>query len=129
MSRSTGFHNALGSLGSGMGLVSLAVFLATVGWRWTYLFWSFPILVWGFILLFSPQLRIKQVRVQDKNPSKMKPSRLSLILSPPLLILLGVVAIREIGATGSFTFMTTYFVDVRSLSETAATLIFALGPS
>jgi len=128
MSRSTGFHNALGSLGSGMGLVSLAVFLATAGWRWTYLFWSLPILVWGFILLFSPQLRIKQVRVQENDPSKMKPSRLSLILSPALLILLGVVAIREIGATGSSTFTTTYFVDVRSLAETTATLIFALGP-
>jgi MFS family permease len=128
MSKSTGVHNALGSLGSGIGLISLAVFLATVGWRWTYLFWSFPILAWGFILLLSRQLRIKQVRIQEKNSSKINPSRFSVVLSPALLILLGVVAIREIGATGSSTFMTTYFVDGRSLSETTATLIFALGP-
>jgi len=131
MSRSTGLHNALGSLGSGMGLVSLTVFLATVGWRWTYLLWAFPILAWGIILLLSPQLRIKQARAdrtEEKGSSKIKSSRIPLMLSPALIILLGVVAIREIGATGSSTFMTTYFVDSRSLSETTATLIFALGP-
>jgi len=47
ISRSVGFHNALGSLGSAIGLVSLTLFLSTTGWRWTYLFWSFPIIIWG----------------------------------------------------------------------------------
>jgi predicted MFS family arabinose efflux permease len=127
ISRSVGLHNALGSLGSGAGLVSLALFLSTTGWRVTYLFWSFPIVIWGFILLTSPQLRIKQRRVRT-NPIMKKSSRLFLLLSPALLIFLVAIAIREIGGTGSSTFMTTYFVDGRNLSETTASLIFGLGP-
>jgi MFS family permease len=51
-----------------------------------------------------------------------------LLFTPALLIFLAVVAIREIGGTGSSTFTTTYFVDVRNLSEITASLIFGLGP-
>jgi MFS family permease len=43
-------------------------------------------------------------------------------------VFLFVVAVREIGATGSSTFMTTYFVDFRNLPETTASLVFAFGP-
>jgi DHA1 family inner membrane transport protein len=127
MSRSVGFHNAFGNIGSAAGLVSLTIFLSTTGWRWTYLFWSFPIIAWGFVLLASPQLKIRQVRVRP-DPSKSKFPKLLQVLSPALLIFLVVIAIREIGATGISTFMTTYFVDFRNLSEATASLVFALGP-
>jgi MFS family permease len=127
MSRSLGFHNALGCIGSAAGLLTLTFFLSTTGWRWTYLFWSFPIIAWGFILMFSPQLKTRQIRARTV-PLASKSSRLFTIFSPALLIFLIVIAIREIGGTGSSTFMTTYFVDVRNLSETTASLVFALGP-
>ena len=127
LSRSVGIHNALGSLGSAAGLMSLAFFLSTTGWRSTYLFWSFPIMVWGFVLLASPQLRIKQGGIRA-NPVENKASRLFLLFSPALLVFLVAIGLREVGGTGSSTFMTTYFVDVRNLSETTASLIFGLGP-
>jgi MFS family permease len=127
ISRSVGFHNALGSLGSAIGLVSLTLFLSTTGWRWTYLFWSVPIIIWGFILLTSPQLKIKQFRIRT-NPSRKRSSRLFSVLSPALLLFLVVIAVRELGATGTSTFMTTYFVDFRNLPETTASLVFAFGP-
>jgi predicted MFS family arabinose efflux permease len=127
MSRSVGFHNALGCIGSAAGLLTLTFFLSTTGWRWTYLFWSFPIIAWGFILMFSPQLKTRQIRARTV-PLASKSSRLFTIFSPALLIFLIVIAVREIGGTGSSTFMTTYFVDVRNLSETTASLVFALGP-
>ena len=127
LSRSVGIHNALGSLGSAAGLMSLAFFLSTTGWRSTYLFWSFPIMVWGFVLLASPQLRIKQGGIRA-NPVEDKASRLFLLFSPALLVFLVAIGLREVGGTGSSTFMTTYFVDVRNLSETTASLIFGLGP-
>ena len=127
VSRSIGFHNALGSLGSAIGLISLTVFLATTGWRWTYLVWSFPIIAWGIILLTSSELKIKPAKVQG-NPKVGRISWFSSVFSPALLLFLAMIAIREIGATGTSTFMTTYFVDVRSLSDTTASLVFALGP-
>jgi MFS family permease len=125
--RSIGFHNALGNLGTAAGLISLTVFLSTVGWRWTYLFWSVPIGVWGFIILTSSQLRSKRVEKTVGEHSGGL-ARWSLLFSSGFLILLAVVGVREVGNTGSSTFMTTYFVETRGLSETVASFIFSLGP-
>ncbi len=127
ISRSVGFHNALGNVGAAAGLVSLTVFLATSGWRWTYLFWALPILTWGFILLRTPQFKTLPIRMQN-NRSKGKFRRLFLTFSTALLIFLIAVGIREIGATGITTFATTYFVEIKSLSEATASFIFSLGP-
>jgi len=125
--RSIGFHNALGNLGTAAGLISLTIFLSTVGWRWTYLFWSVPIGVWGFIILTSSQLRSKQVEKTVGEHSGGL-ARWSLLFSSGFLILLAVVGVREVGNTGSLTFMTTYFVETRGLSEAVASFIFGLGP-
>lgn len=127
LNRSMGIHNALGSLGSGVGVVSLAIFLSTLGWRWTYLFWAFPILAWGFIILTSPHLRVEQRIEKKETKNKDELQKWSLILSSGFLIFLIAIAVREVGATGSSTFMTTYFVN-RNLSESTASLIFGLGP-
>lgn len=126
ISRSVGFHNAMGSLGSTLGLVSLTIFLSTTGWRSTYLVWSFPIIVWGFILLLSPQLKIRHR--SETEQSKRTSSRIFAVLPPALILFLIVIAVRELGATGSSTFMTTYFVNYRNLPDATASLIFSLGP-
>jgi predicted MFS family arabinose efflux permease len=126
--RSIGFHNALGSLGSAIGVVSLAIFLSTtLGWRWTYLFWAIPILIWGFIILMSPQLKTWRFE-KTKNTNGNGLKRLYLIFSSGLLIFLIAIGFREVGNTGSSTFMTTYFVEKRNLSVSTASLIFGLGP-
>jgi MFS family permease len=127
INRSMGFHNAFGSLGSAIGVVSLAVFMLTLGWRWTYLFWAVPILIWGCIILMSSQLKTKQFE-KTETKSKLGSRRLSFILSSGLLFFLIAIAVREVGGTGSSTFMTTYFVETRNLSESTASLIFGLGP-
>ena len=127
INRSMGFHNAFGSLGSAIGVVSLAVFMLTLGWRWTYLFWAVPILIWGCIILMSSQLKTKRFE-KTETKSKLGSRRLSFILSSGLLFFLIAIAFREVGGTGSSTFMTTYFVETRNLSESTASLIFGLGP-
>jgi MFS family permease len=127
INRSMGFHNAFGSLGSAIGVVSLAVFMLTLGWRWTYLFWAVPILIWGCIILMSSPLKTKRFE-KTETKSKLGPRRLSFILSSGLLFFLIAIAVREVGGTGSSTFMTTYFVKTRNLSESTASLIFGLGP-
>jgi len=126
INRSMGFHNAFGSLGSAIGVVSLAVFMLTLGWRWTYLFWAVPILIWGCIILMSSQLKTKRFE-KTETKSKLGSRRLSFILSSGLLFFLIAIAVREVGGTGSSTFMTTYFVMTRNLSESTASLIFGLG--
>jgi len=125
--RSIGFHNALGNLGTAAGLISLTVFLSTVGWRWTYLFWSAPVIVWGFVILTSSQLKSNRVE-KTVGAHGGRFARWSLLFSSGFLILLAVVGVREVGNTGSSTFMTTYFVETRGLSEAMASFIFGLGP-
>jgi MFS family permease len=127
INRSMGYHNAFGSLGSAIGVVSLAVFMSTLGWRWTYLFWAVPILIWGFTILMSSQLKAKRFEKTEINGG-YRLRRLSFVFSSGLLIFLIAIAAREVGTTGSSTFMTTYFVETRNLSESTASLIFSLGP-
>jgi MFS family permease len=126
MSRSVGIHNALGNVGTAGGLVTLTVFLSSLGWRWTYLFWALPIIVWGFVVFKSPSLRIAQPNKPNYQRNGL--GRYGLILTSGLVLFLIVISIREVGATGASTFMTTFFVNGRGLSDSAASLIYSLGP-
>ena len=126
MNRSMGFHNALGSFGSAIGLVVLSVFLSTIGWRWIYVFWAMPILIWGFIVLRSSQLATKAT-ANGKAEKGIGLDRLPIVLSTSFLILLAAIGFRGIGHTGSLTYMTTYLVEARDFTESAASLIFGLG--
>jgi len=125
--RQIGFHNALGNVGTTAGLITLAACLPTIGWRWTYFFWALPAIAWGFIVLRSAPLKIK---VDNKPRARMTESlsKLRLILLSGLLAFLVIIAFREVGATSVFTYMTTFFVDIRGLSEFAASLVFSIGP-
>jgi len=125
IARSMGFHNALGSFGSAIGLISLALFLSTTGWRWIYILWSVPIVIWGFVLLKSSQLKISRTARDEKG---MTLNRSPIVFSFEFLIFLVAIGLREVGNTGTATFMTTYLVEIRELSEAAASLIFGLGP-
>jgi MFS family permease len=129
LSRAIGVHNAFGNLGSAAGLISLTVFLSILGWRWTYMFWSLPVIIWSFVILTSSPFKYKRNKKEEKlNIQVGKTKKLSLIFSSGLLIFLIALGFREIGHTGSFSFMTTYFVNSRGFSETLASLIFSLGP-
>jgi MFS family permease len=125
LSRSMGFHNAFGSLGSSLGLISLAFFLSSVGWRLNYVFWSVPIFFWGIFLLKSPQIQISEFR---KTEQKKLLKSLPLVLSTGFIVFLFAIGLREVGNTATSTFLTTYLVENRGLSEITASLIFGLGP-
>jgi MFS family permease len=121
-----GLHNALGNLGAGAGVISLALFLSLLGWRWTYLIWAVPMLMWGVTVLMSPQLRVTTSVIQRYDNGNSH--SLSSVFSCALLIFLTVISIREVGSTSISTFMTTYLVKNRNLSESVASLIFGSGP-
>jgi MFS family permease len=126
MSRSIGFHNALGGLGVAIGLLTLTVSLPTIGWRGAYLAWAFPVLVWGFIILgFLKVERSSEKKVAETGSSL---SRMVVLLSGAFVIFLAATGLREVGNTVTTTYMTTYLVQFRGLSETTASLIFGLGP-
>jgi len=127
MSKSMGFHMALGSVGQAIGSVSLAVFLLTLGWRWTYLFWSVPILAWGFMVLKSSEFENKGFERKETEKRGRRP-KLSLLFSTGFLHFLAVLGIWQVGITAISTFMTTYLVKGIGFSQTTASILFGLGP-
>ncbi len=124
LNRSMGLHNALGSVGSAFGLVSLSAFLSTTGWRWLYVFWAIPILFWGLFVLGSSQLRNEEAETSEDEAA---PMGRALVLSSTFLILLAVIGLRVMGYAGAQTYMTTYLVELRGLPESAASLVLGLG--
>ena len=122
-----GFHNALGSLGSAFGLLSLSILGGTLGWRSVYLFWSIPILMWCLPILKS------EVGKPERSPDKDRGEKtffrdLKSVLTFSFTLFLLIVALRNFGASVISTFMTTYLVELRNFSQEAASMIFALGP-
>ncbi len=127
MNRSIGLHNAMGNLGQAIGVISLTAFLTTRGWRWTYLFWSIPILAWSVIVLLSLKTKAS---TNTSESLKIKPGgfkKVFGVLSAAFLVFLIAIGVREIGITGTSTFMTTYFVS-RNFTDVTASLVFGLGP-
>ncbi len=121
-----GLHNAFGDLGTAVGVASLAVFLSILNWRWAYIFWAVPILIWGAVVLMSSQLkttRLERKRIEDTRHLKS----LSPILYSAFLVFLVSIGARELGSTAISTFMTTYLVRTADLSGSTASLIFSLG--
>ena len=122
-----GFHNALGSLGSAFGLLSLSILGGTLGWRFVYLLWSIPILMWCLPILKS------EVGKPERSPDKDRGEKtffrdLKSVLTFSFTLFLLIVALRNFGASVISTFMTTYLVELRNFSQEAASMIFALGP-
>lgn len=128
LNRSMGFHNTLGNIGSAMGVISLSIFLLNVGWRWVYLFWSIPILAWGFFILLSWKDG-KKIEISDRYFEKgSKRPSFDLLVLTGLTTFLIVIGFREMGVNGVFTFLTTFLEMERSLPGATATFIFGLGP-
>ena len=122
-----GFHNALGSLGSAFGLLSLSILGGTLGWRSVYLLWSIPILMWCLPVLKS------EVGKPERSPDKDRGEKtffrdLKSVLTFSFALFLLIVALRNFGASVISTFMTTYLVELRNFSQEDASMIFALGP-
>lgn len=122
-----GFHNALGSLGSAFGLLSLSILGGTLGWRFVYLFWSIPILMWCLPILKSEVGKPERSLDKDRG-EKTFFKDLKSVLTFGFALFLLIVALRNFGASVISTFMTAYLVELRNFSQETASMIFALGP-
>jgi len=122
-----GWHNALGSLGATIGLLSLSVLGGNQGWRFVYLFWSVPVLAWCIPILKS------EVKHYEENPGGTEVKGVMLtdfktILNFRFSLLMSIIAFRDFGTSAISTFITTYMVEARGLSQEVASMIFGLGP-
>jgi MFS family permease len=122
-----GTHNALGSLGAAVGSISLSISLTIIGWRNVYLLWSLPIFLWSWILFRSFPFEV-QNKVLKKRMSRQRNLKMTRIFNRNFMVFLTGIGVREIGVTSILTFMTTYLINVRGVSQSLASLIFGFGP-
>ncbi|MEM2876157.1 MAG: MFS transporter, partial [Candidatus Bathyarchaeia archaeon] len=122
VSKMIGLHNALGSLGATIGLFSLSILVGNIGWRFVYLLWSIPTLVWCVAILSYEEDRVV------KSAKRTNVMDLKSVLNFKFALLLSMIAFRDFGASAITTFITTYMVNVRGLSQEVASMVFGLGP-
>jgi predicted MFS family arabinose efflux permease len=121
-----GTHNALGSVGAAVGSLSLSISLATIGWRTVYLSWALPILLWVGVLFHA--FPIDDTSAVKQPLSRSRSIQLTRIFNRNFIVFLTSIGVREIGVTSIVTFLTTYLITVRGVSQSLASLIFGLGP-
>jgi len=121
LSKGMGFHSAMGSVGTTMGLLSLPIMLTYYNWRLAYIIWTIPILFWAFNLM---RIRLRSINLPEKTRVRSARS----ILSKDFVTFLIAMGFRQSGAIIIITFITTYMVLFRGLSEATSSLIFAIGP-
>jgi len=127
-SRALGIHGAGGTTGVAIGPITLGLVMGSSGWRFAYLIWVLPILISSLSLLMLPKAanianhepkQEADLRVQDEH-QRPKTSILG------YLVLLTAMSINGIGGQSISTYMTTYLVLNRGLTESTASLVYGL---
>jgi len=122
LSKAIGIHNAMGSFGAFLGLITLPIILVYRNWRFSYLVWTVPILIWTLLLL---RLKIN-FNYMPKEGAEIKSERVVIFKS--FIRFLLSMSLFLIGFVSINTFITSYMVLERGLSEAIASLIYAIGP-
>lgn len=116
-----GVHNALGSLGSATGLFLLPIILIYGDWRLAYLIWIPPILTWAILL-------IKVKNIDTKIDRKKPDFSMNLIFTKNFVNFLLALSLSFAASTTLTTYITSYLVFEKKVSEAISSLIFAVGP-
>ena len=133
-STAIGLHGASGCIGQSLGTISLGLLLAQFGWRYCYLLFSIPLLVWTVLLI---RIKIPQFNKPSRNSiinSKTKnnfdaPQPKSAFASAGFLLLLLSMGLNALATGGAAAFMTTYLTSpAENLSLETASIIFGAGP-
>ena len=124
--RALGIHGAGGTLGVGIGplSISLIIGILALGWRQVYLFWFFP-----FVLGIVAMLPIRAEPGEDEAPStgrQQASAQDAKLLSASLITFLAFVAIRTLASGMSSAFMALYLVDDRGMTTSQASLWIGL---
>jgi len=129
--RTLGIHGAGGTSGVAIGPITLGVLMGVFGWRFAYLIWVLPILL-SLLFLFKLPKALTVASYEPEYEAGTKGEETSTHqhfrrTEYSYLLLLVAMTINGIGGQSALTYMTTYLVSIRGLSEALASLIYGLG--
>jgi len=126
--KALGIHGAGGASGVAIGPITLGVLMGVLGWRITYLLWVLPIFLSILFLLKLP----KASTVINLNAGQKADPHVANEGGNPRTsrygygMLLVAMTINGIGGQSVSTYMTTYLVSNRGLTESIASLVYGL---
>ena len=129
-----GWHGASGCIGQAIGTISLGLLLAGFGWRFSYLLFSFPLLLWAVALV---KLRIPQLGRKPRGSEALDSAWVEAAGEYPkkgtvkkwgFFVLVSTMGLNALANGGISAFMTTYLTSAKNLSVEVASIIFGLGP-
>jgi len=131
-SRILGIHASGGTTGVAIGPITLGLIMERFGWRFSYLIWCVPVLFSTLLLLGLPGVKPapykERASGEDIDPMEESKDSSSKIIRREFLLLLIAMGVNSVGQQALSAYMTTYLVSVRSLSESAASLLYGLSP-
>jgi len=131
-SRILGVHAAGGTMGVAIGPITLGLILENFGWRFSYLAWCIPVLLSTFLLLSLPGVKPtghkEMLTKEDRSATEESTDSGSKMIGRGFILLLIAMGVNSIGQQALSAYMTVYLVSIRSLSESAASLLYGLSP-
>lgn len=139
LTKMMGIHGASGNIGQALGIFSLSVSMSIFGWRYSYLVWAIPLLIWGALLItlfsdaqFKSRDKVKtnndEATTEQTSIQDWREGFRHLLKTRNFLVVLLVMSLFGLGYYGVLSFTTTFFVQVRGLSEELAALFFGIVP-
>lgn len=126
-SRGMGFHGASGSFGISLGPITIGLVLNSLGWRYTYVIWTLPILIVAIITLFLKiDCEKRERRIKEEEKKFTAPLRH--IFSLTFIAFLLFISMRSAAGSSISTFITTYLTKGRGIDPSIASIIFGLSP-
>lgn len=130
-----GLHGASGCIGQALGTISLGLLLLSFGWRFIYLVFSVPLLIWVLILARTkiPQLTRPSGSTAELNPNKHDRSLQTSGSRKPymtagFMMLLVSMGLNALANNGVSAFVTTYMTSAGHLTVEMASVVFGAGP-
>ena len=131
-SKILGIHAVGGTMGVAIGPITLGLILENFGWRFSYLVWCIPVLLSALLLPSLPGVRPaahkEMLAEEDSGVADESIGSSSKMIKRGFTLLLLAMGINSIGQQALSAYMTVYFVSMRSLSESSASLLYGISP-
>jgi MFS family permease len=133
-STAIGLHGASGCIGQSIGTMSLGLLLPQFGWRFGYLLFSIPLLMWTLALAKArmPQLSQRFDSATKRNVSEEREAQTPIPKKPYVTfgftVLLLSMGLNALANSGIAVFMTTYLTSSQYLTVEVASIVFGAGP-
>ena len=131
--RALGVHGAGGTLGMALGPISLSLFMGYLlwDWRWIYLFWAFPILLYILAIwrLRTPEAErntYHEKALKSEAEEHLPEIRIRSMLTTGVLGFMIFQATRNMGGQIIQTFIPTYIHDEIGLTVSGASFIYGV---